>query len=255
MAKYIITERQEKLLKEIRVVPGELIITPLYNVFKYLIIPKLKTNSKFVIQSTRMFFRDEMGKNLKKYNDGDLENYLIDLSDTVSNRYSKSLRKPATIASLAYYLVKKMYKFQEFQGLEYIKKINSPFYRYLFFDPEIQEFIGFMEVRKSLSLPGNSMKVTLSSVEREYIGRGYGSRMYMCVINQVDYLESDDNLYPDSLNMWVNYLPNKVNVWAEVYDEDSMKNKYVLLSSENFISPEDIESLIASNKKTKPPRI
>lgn len=255
MAKYIITERQEKLLKEINVIPGKFIINPLNNVFKYLIIPKLKTNFKLVIHSTRMFFRDEMGKNLKKYNDGDLENYLLDLSDNVPGRYSKTLRNPATISSLAYYLVKKMYKLQEFEGLEYIKKSDSPFYRYLFFDPEIQEFIGFMEVRKSLSLPGNSMKVILSSVEREYIGSGYGSRMYMCIINQVDYLQSDDSLYPDSLNMWVNYLPNKVNVWAEVYDEISMENKYVILSSDNFISPDNIESLIASNKKTKPPRI
>ena len=67
---------------------------------------------------------------------------------------------------------------------------------------------------------------------------------------------SDDTLYPDSLNIWVNYLPNKVNVWAKLYEEDSNTGSQIVqLTSQKFINPDKIDKFIASSSKTNPPNI
>jgi hypothetical protein len=255
MKKYIISERQLQVLKEISIVQGKLEINTIDDFYTHAILNLADTKRKKIINLTKMFFTNSMGVKMKDWSDDRIFNYLVDIkSNSLTNEYPKIFRKPSTIVSLAYFLFKYLYRASEFDGLEYFKLTTSPFVRFFFFDPTIEEFIGLIEIQKSLSLPGKSFKVNLSSVEKEYVGRGYGSRMYLCVINEVDYLRSDDSLYPDSLNMWVNYLPNKVNVWAEVYNSIDHGKEYVKLSSDNFISPDNVKSYLASKTKLKPPR-
>lgn len=263
MANYIITEKQEKLIKELYVAQGKFDIKPVVYFYRYIFTDIFDKKNKKILKLIRLFFMSELGANIDKWNDNQIEAYLRDIKDNESSganwfslrSYPAIFRKSSTVVSLSYFLMKNLFKVYEFEGLEYVKQVDSPFYRFFFFDPEIQEFVGYMETRKSLLAP-KSMKVILSAVEREYIGRGYGSRMYLCIINQVDYLISDDTLYPDSLNMWVNYLPRKVNVWAETYEIDSENNrKIVQLSPKNFVKSDNIEYLIASSVKTTPPKM
>jgi hypothetical protein len=264
MMDYIITERQQNLLKELYVAQGKFDIKPVIYFYRHTLKDILNKKKKKVFEITRLFFKNELGVSINKWNDDQLETYLRDIRDNESNgigwsilrSYPKVFRKPSTIVSLSYFLMKNLLKVYEFEGLEYVKQVENPFIRFFFFDPEIQEFVGYLETKNSLSLPGKSMKVVLSAVEREYVGRGYGSRMYLCIINQVDYLMSDDTLYPDSLNIWVNYLPNKVNVWAKLYEDDSDNgSEIVQLTSKKFINPDKIDKLIASSNKNNPPNI
>lgn len=262
MARYIITEKQERLLREIHAPIGRLRMQPViyfYKELEYGIIYKKPRRTSALVKE---FFRNEMGFNIDKWKDESVLSYLEDITSNetsstgwnILKSYPKALKSRAAISSLAYYLMKNLFKPQEYQGLEYIKQKDTPLYKFYFFDPEIQEFIGYMETKKSLELPGKSMKVGLSAIEEEYIGRGYGGRMYLCVLDQVDYLMSDNTLYSESLSIWVNYLPKKVNVWAELdeIDEDN-ETKVIKLSPKIFIEPDNIEALVASSKKEYPP--
>jgi hypothetical protein len=264
MMNYIITEKQEILLKELYVAQGKFDIKPVIYFYRYLIKNVLDKKKKKVFEITRLFFKNELGISIKKFNDDQLETYIRDIGDNESGGtrlnilrgYPKVFRNPSTIVSLSYFIAKNLFKVYEYEGLEYVKIVDNPLNGFFFFDPEIKEFVGYFETKKSLSLPGKSMKVVLSAVEKEYVGRGYGARMYLCILNQIDYLMSDDTLYPDSLNMWVNYLPTKVNVWAKLYEEDSNNgSKIVQLTSQKFINPDKIDKLIASSNKNNPPKI
>jgi hypothetical protein len=257
MAKYIISERQERLLKEISVLDGKYNTKPLEYFYTLLLPNILEDKSKKVCQLVREFFKYEMGVKINKWSDKLILKYLTGIKENyISQDFPHVFKKNSTISSLSYHLAKNLFKINEFQGLEYVKQSELERYRFFFFDPEIEEFVGYFETRKSLQLPGKSMKVLLSAVEQEYIGRGYGSRMYLCVLDQTDYLASDDGLFLDSLNIWVNYLPKKVNVWAEL-EEVSPDNNYepllVKLSPKTFINPDKIAKLIASSSKTNPP--
>ena len=262
MARYIITEKQERLLREIHAPIGRLKMQPVIYFYKELLYGIIYKKPRRTSALVKEFFRNEMGFNIDKWQDESVLSYLDDITSNetsstgwnILKSYPKVLKSPAAISSLAYYLMKNFFKPQKHQGLEYVKQNDRPMYRFFFFDPEIQEFIGYMETRMSLSLPGKSMKVILSAIEKEYIGRGYGGKMYLCVLDQVDYLESDNTLYSESLSIWVNYLPKKVNVWAELDEIDENNDaKVVKLSPKVFIKPDNIEALVASSKKDVPP--
>jgi len=257
MAKYIITEKQERFLKEITVLDGKYNSKPL-DYFYMLLLPNvLEDKRKKVCQLVRQFFKNEMGIKMNKWDDKLILKYLTDIKDlNISRDFPHVFRKSSTLSSLSYHLAKNLFKINEFQGLEYVKQLEFDRYRFFFFDPEIQEFVGYFETRKAPELSGKSMRVLLSAVEQEYIGTGYGGRMYLCILDQTDYLASDDSLFPDSLSIWVNYLPKKVNVWAEL-EEVSPGNNYepliVKLSPKTFINPDRIVKLVASSSKTIPP--
>lgn len=191
-----------------------------------------------------------VGKDIKKVDDSVLLKYFEDLSTLDSTEYlndfPKILRKSSVYCSLAYYLAKNIYKMNQYEGLEYIKLKSGTSINYFFFDPEIEEFIGIIDIQKTLLLPYNSYSVNLSQLEKEYIGRGYGSRMYLCILDNVDYLRSDSGLYMDSLNIWVNYLPKKVNVWA-VLDNDKIKR----MDTKKFISPDNVKYFVGSKKRSE----
>jgi hypothetical protein len=253
----MITEKQEILLKELYVAQGKFDVSPILYFFREIVDKLVNKKYKKVIQVVRSFFRNELAIKIDRWDDVKIESYLRDVRLNNLNQYPNIFRKSSTIVSLSYHIMKNFLNIQQFEGLEYYKQVDNPNYRFFFFDPEVEELVGFMETKKSLSLPGKSMKVVLSAVEKEYVGRGYGSRMYLCVLNQVDYLMSDDTLYPDSLNMWVNYLPKKVNVWAvvNVEKDNSDYTEVVQLTSKNFINPNNINKLIASSIKTNPPKL
>jgi hypothetical protein len=256
MPNYIITEKQEILLKELYVAQGKFDVSPVLYFFREVVNNLVNKKYKKLIHVVRSFFRNELAMNIDKWDDVKIESYLRDIRLQNLHRYPNLLRKPSTVVSLSYHIMKNFLTVQQFEGLEYYKLVDNPYYRFFFFDPDVEELVGFMETKKSLSLPGKSVKVVLSAVEKEYVGRGYGSRMYLCVLNQVDYLMSDDTLYLDSLNMWVNYLPKKVNVWAvvNVEKDNSDYTEVVQLTSKNFKTPNDINKLIASSNKSNPPK-
>jgi hypothetical protein len=112
---------------------------------------------------------------------------------------------------------------------------------YWFFDPEIKDFIGRISVGYNENYPSPSYQVAVSSVDPVFIGRGYGNKMYLTVLNDCEYLISDAVLFKDSLNIWTNVLPKYVNVWARWGDEFRPIKK-------NFINPENVKYYVASKK-------
>jgi hypothetical protein len=112
---------------------------------------------------------------------------------------------------------------------------------YWFFDPEIKDFIGRISVSDNENYPSPSYQVGVSSVDPVFIGRGYGNKMYLTVLNDCEYLISDTVLFNDSLNIWTNVLPKYVNVWARYGDE-------FIPIKKKFVNPENVKYYIASKK-------
>lgn len=197
------------------------------------------------------FIEEELARSTKKITKSGIWSYIDKLGDGIElDSYPKFLKRSSTHGSLSYFLAKNLVELKESYGLLYFRYKERGFYDYFFFDPEIDEFVGILQVSQALTFPYNSYKVVLSSVEKEYIGRGYGSRMYLTVLDNVDYLKSDQSLYTDSLNIWVNFLPKMAHTWAKLYD-----NKIpVKLDLKSHINPELVDFYFASNKRQNPPK-
>jgi hypothetical protein len=66
---------------------------------------------------------------------------------------------------------------------------------------------------------------------------------------------SDTGLYTDSLNIWVNYLPKKVNVWAILESGTYHKGEVVPINRNKFLDPSKVSTYIASKNYSKIPKI
>ena len=94
-------------------------------------------------------------------------------------------------------------------------------------------------------------KVNLSTADEELVGSRYGTRMYLVIIDDVDYLASDDTLYSGSYRMWKHVLPKYVNVWGVIKDEDGIISKFVKLNDKNKNMVRKFDFFVASSKHNK----
>ena len=69
--------------------------------------------------------------------------------------------------------------------------------------------------------------------------------MYLTVIDDVDYLQSDTLLFTGSLRMWRDVLPKYVNVWAVVKDE--ILTKYIKQTPGKRIKTDRVNYFVASS--------
>jgi hypothetical protein len=153
---------------------------------------------------------------MSKYSDEDIETYLSDLSypNIVSKMPSKVFKNNDVISNLAYYISKDFLKIEKSNfGLKYVKIKQNSYIKYYFFDSELNELVGILEINEFNSpyAPKNSYNVVVSAVDKYIKGTGYGKNMYLTVINDVGILFSDDMLYKESLNIWVNVLPKYID--------------------------------------------
>jgi len=213
MMKYIITKKQYDLLNEITTPSGTYVINVIQHFF---IFVKNKLPINKVIKSTRNYFESVVGQDMSKYSDEDIETYLSDLSYPyiVSKMPSKVFKNNDVISNLAYYISKDFLKIEKSNfGLKYVKIKQNSYIKYYFFDSELNELVGFLEINEFSSpyAPKNSYNVVVSAVDKYIKGTGYGKNMYLTVINDVGVLFSDDMLYKESLNIWVNVLPKYID--------------------------------------------
>lgn len=242
-------------LSEMYIMKGGFKNVPLKNFYSF-IFEKYQSKQDLICELVKKFITDILAKKTDKITNSGIWSYIHSLSNADElNRYPTFLRASSSHASLSYYLAKNLVSMTESYGLEYFKSSDKSMVEYYFFDSEIEEFVGVLILMKSLLLPYNSYKVILSSTEKEYIGRGYGSKMYLTALDNVAYLMSDTGLYTDSLNIWVNYLPKKVNVWAILESGTYHKGDVVPISRNKFLDPSKVSSYIASKNYNKIPKI
>lgn len=239
-----------KNLREMQVYSGSFDTNALQRFYKF-IFKSFGERTEEVTELVMRFITEQLAKSTEKVTESGIWSYIDRLADGVNiSSYPKFLRRTSTHGSLAYFLASNLLPLKESYGLEYFMTNDKTFYSYFFFDPEIEEFVGVLEISRTMQLPYNSYKVILSSVEKEYIGRGYGSRMYVTVLDKVDYLKSDESLYTDSLNIWVNFLPKVSKVWAKLSEED----KFIEVNLSTHTNPELVDFYLASKKRIRPPK-
>lgn len=235
----IISERQSKLLDEIRVGEGKLDVEPIYDFYGNMGPLKEFTN-KHLVKLTKKFLEDFTGMDLRFFPDKTIIDYLVSLSvgNQRLSQYPKPMRSKDIAPSLAYYLSKSSFKLKDGLGLKYFVSKVDGVTTYWFFDPEIKQLIGYMKLERFEDFSKGFMKVSFVAIDKAFQGRGYGTKMYLNVINNVKVLYSDKILYKDSLNIWVNILPKYVKVWAKIDDGD---REFVKVDRKTFIDPENVD--------------
>lgn len=242
MKKYIITERQNLMLKEMMIPSGKYETKPLGDFFRLFNNPT--TEFSDVSKIVRKYLENIVGIDTSTISNEKLYEYVFELrySDKVKG-LPKALYNIGVVSGLTYHLAKKLFKLKKTPyGLSYFIHTQDSHHDYWFFDAEIRDFIGRIQVQDNHDYTSPSYTVVVSSLDPVFIGRGYGSRMYLTVLDNCEYLKSDTLLYKDSLNIWVNFLPKYVNVWASVKGEGFVK------INKNFIKPDDINYFVASKK-------
>lgn len=238
--KIVITEKQFKVLNEVAISSGKLTIdvaSEFFHTIDYM-IDNGKIKKSDIIKLTRDYLDSNSNTKTKKLSNDDILKYVYRLrySHHTSNT-PDDFTRPDMVNGLAYYLSKHLFGFEKSMGLNYVK-LSMDKIKFVFFDPEIKQIVGFMVLDK---VNKNTWKVELSAVDETFVGRGYGKIMYLTVLNKVRKLLSDTILYKDSLNIWVNILPKYATVFAQ------MKNgSIVRLTTKDFIKPENVEYYIGT---------
>jgi len=243
MSKFIISERQYSLLKELQIPSGKYNADPLSDFFNIFHPSNPKFSEKKMSKLVRNYLENKVGLDTSKVSDEKIYNYFSKLSYTGKIRgIPKDFYNIGVISGLSYFLAKNFFKLKKTPyGLVYHLENSTSTITYWFFDPEIKDFIGRISVSDNENYPSPSYQVGVSSVDPVFIGRGYGNKMYLTVLNDCEYLISDTVLFNDSLNIWTNVLPKYVNVWARYGDE-------FIPIKKKFVNPENVKYYIASKK-------
>lgn len=252
--KYIVTEKQSKLLSEINVQQGTWEMTDSYvDIFT---IVKDNVGEKKIKNAVKDYIKNELGYSLTKFKGSDVKKYLELFPDNFSfddeNIPSELLTKDV-LSNLAFYFAKRFLKLKKLGGLYCFIEISRwGGKQYFFFDPELEQSIGSIAVKEmeenygNVKFPKDSWTVSTAGIDEETKGTGLGKQMYLAVIDDVDVLLSDNFLYLDSLNIWVNVLPNYVYVGALFKDTDKIPKR--LSPKTKVINPESVNRYFATKQ-------
>ena len=240
-----ITESQFKLISEIKKIGGDYQIQPIYSVLRYYADALSK---KQIIDSFTDFFIEKIGVDLpSKLNRREILNffeypYNNDLPDTMNERDS--------ISGLAYYFAKKYFNLKEGVDLVYFiaKDPIGTDREFFFFDPLLKIFVGKIHLKKQDTLSGKSYRVKMSAADEELIGTGYGLKMYLTLIDKLDYLSSDYSLFSGAYRMWKHILPKYSNVWG--VEEKESGEEYYKIDPAKKKSVQKYDYFVASKHET-----
>lgn len=251
---YIVTEEQYKMLLEINVQQGTWEMTDSYETIFQIV--KKKVGEKKIKNAVKDYIKNELGYSLTKFKGSDVEKYLELFPDNFyfdnENIPSELLTKDV-LSNLAFYFAKRFLGLKKMRSL-YCHIDTSKWSgekQYFFFDPELEQSIGSISIKKvsdffgDVKFPKNSWSVSTSGIDNESKGTGLGKEMYLAVIDDVDVLFSDNFLYLDSLNIWVNVLPKYVYVGATF--NDTYKKPKRLSPKTKVIEPESVKRYFATN--------
>ena len=221
--KYIITEQQYKRVNEITIFDGIMRVSPSYK--DVLDIVKDDNGDKEYYKFVKRYVKKVLGYP-KEFKKRDVKDYGRAAMYDNTEEMPEELKNPEVLSNMTYLMAKKFLKVKMLGGLEcYIKKYGSN-KQYFFFDPELEMCVGSVYLNKmfeedylgAISLPEESYSVSLSKIDSDIKGMGYGKLMYLAVLSDVDVLMSDKTLYSDSLNIWVNVLPRYALTGAVMND-------------------------------------
>ncbi len=143
------------------------------------------------------------------------------------------------LSGFAFYVAKKYLNFKHGVQLDYIKEKEEDSITYYFFDPGLKIFIGKIATKPNDEFSGVSLRVSLSTADDELIGTGYGTKMYLSIIDEIDYLSSDFTLFTGAYRIWKHTLPKYVNVWGVIENEDGIESKKIELSEKKDVRKYD----------------
>lgn len=239
----IISKDQYSLLKEMHVFSGKFNPNPISSFF-YLLNNDKKFDEKKIIKYIRKYFQNVVGIDTLKYSDDSILYYLNDLTVGIKGKHIPSpFYRSGVVSGLSYHLAKNFFKLKESKyGLSYIVSNEFGNDSYYFFDSEIKDFIGRIVVEPFTGLGNNAYSVVMSATDPAFLGKGYGSKMYLILIDKFEYLRSDTSLYRESLNIWSNFLPKHVNVWGYI------DGQFEKITPRKFIPPTNIAYYVASSR-------
>jgi hypothetical protein len=245
--KYIITERQYNILKEIGRESGHFDFEPLESFYEFM---EDKVPKKQKVKLFKEFFREKMGFGVEE--DDFLVSDIIDyFENPLRSEWGDIFKTKDARSGFAYFVAKKYFGLKEKFGLNYIinRLEDDDTIIYYFFDPILKIFIGRFVIEKFRK---KIYKVHLSAVDEELIGTGYGTKMYLIVIDDVDYLASDTILYSGSYRIWKHVLPKYVNVWGIIHnDEWGLPTTVVKMDDKGKKSVKRFDYFLASSKHKK----
>ena len=230
--KYLITESQYTILKEeLMIQQGVMDFSPINDMINVLTL--------------------ELGGDIIK---SDMQDYLSsavglsedEITKLVGGTYNihKLKKKIDLICGLLYFIAKKHNNLIKVGNLSYLPSVKNSWFRG-YFDEGLETYIGFMSVFKKSFKGLDCYKVSGIQVINQAKSRGYGKEMYLSLFNDAEVIQSDDQLFTDSLNIWVNVLPKYAYVWLWSQYE---KPKRIKLNGELPIF-EDYEFFLASKTK------
>jgi len=240
--KYVITENQfKKLQEEMMTLKGSMDFSPIYNS-----ISKLETA---LGEDTLKDLVVEYLTSVVGMDESEIKKLLGS-----SNNVYKLEKRIDLIPSFIYYVGVNNYQMVSVSpSLSYFV---IPFWgwdRY-YVDPEIESYVGFLSlhrnkyVSKKDSKEYSCGKVNGIQIIKPFKSSGYGKQIYVSLLDEFEVVKSDDQLFTDSLNIWVNVLPKYAYVWLvdEFGKAKRISSKGKLPIYENY------EYFIASKKDIYP---
>ena len=242
--KFLITERQLRLLNELKVQNGKYEVYSQGELFKsFYSDPSISYDE--VVGTTKEYLSNSVGIDSSKLTDDQITKFVRSLPvRPFGGQRRNKMYSIDVISGLSYFLAKKYKEMKPSHGLEYFVEKFDTFITYWFFDPENEDFVGRITVELNDTYT-NSANVVVAEIDEPLIGRGYGSKMYYTLIDTYTYLMSDKLLFKASLNIWVNVLPKYCNVWAKLIN----KNEYFKITKDSLIHPKLVDYYVASKEK------
>jgi hypothetical protein len=238
MKKYIITESQyNNLSEQITIASGSMDFNPIYNTISRLIDDlgqeAVSNDSKEYLSNVAGLSDEEITK-------------LIGNTNNLYKLEHKSKRNTDLICGVIYYISKKNYELTVVGNLSYSQSFKSEWVRN-FFDEELETFVGFMSFFHTdfKSYPDAVIVKGVQVIDNAK-SQGYGKLMYLSLFEEYSVIKSDDFLFTQSLNIWVNVLPKYTYVW--LVNESRKKFKRIQLKG-NLPIFENYDYFIASKEK------
>ena len=221
----LIYEKNDIEINELHRSRGHYNTEPLKDFFSLVVKEvEIKEFTKLVTK----YYVGKLGFDDSKISDEKIIQFYTYLDNIGTNSGLRNFLKYDALTGFAYYVANKVFKLKPSGfGLSYFINKNGDTKEFYFFDTAFQIFVGRIEIRKEKlsNIKGNVFDVQTSAAERKLIGMGYGTKMYLTLLENCDYLMSSSVLFSGSYRIWSQILPKYVNVWYKDADSNIKKSK------------------------------
>lgn len=241
--KYIITESQYKTLQEVGIRQGIFKSSPVQYFWTFI---NSTISDKKRINAFRNYYTKVLGVDVASLSGNDVLEFYDELDELGTSVLPKKLKSKNILSGFAFYLATKFTKLKEGRSLVYFIDTRGDSRNYYFFNLDSKLFVGRIGTNRSNITSGDSYKIKITAAEKSLIGMGYGTKMYLTILDDVDYLISDGTLYPSSLRVWVSSLPKYSNVWVM-----NNNSEFIPFKSGDDYNPEEVKYFIASIRNSE----